>query len=172
MSITKRDIKVNSAVVPEPRIENLSEKKLVGKRLTMSLADNKTSHLWQSFMPGRREISNAVTSELISMQVYHEPFRPGDINQEFEKWAAVEVSSFENTPEKMDTYTLNAGLYAVFHYKGLSTDNRVFVHIFGTWLPSSDYLLDDRPHFEILGNKYKNGDPNSEEEIWIPVQYK
>lgn len=29
------------------------------------------------------------------------------------------------------------------------------------WLPNSDYLLDDRPHFELLGDKYKNNDPNS-----------
>jgi AraC family transcriptional regulator len=34
------------------------------------------------------------------------------------------------------------------------------------------YFLDDRPHFEILGDKYKNGDPDSEEEIWIPIKQK
>jgi len=156
----------------EPGIENLSEKKLVGKRLTMSLTNNKTSNLWQAFMPRRREIINCVTSEMISMKVYNEPLRLGDLNQEFEKWAAVEVYNYENVPEKMDTYLLNGGLYAVFHYKGLSTDNSVFIYIFGTWLPNSDYLLDDRPHFEILGDKYKNGDPNSEEEIWIPIKQK
>jgi len=32
--------------------------------------------------------------------------------------------------------------------------------------------LDNRPHFEVLGEKYKNGDPESEEEIWIPVKEK
>ena len=156
----------------EPRVENLSKKKLVGERLTMSLTNNKTSDLWQTFMPRRREINNTVTSEMISMQVYHEPLRLGDLNQEFEKWAAVEVYNFQNVPEKLDTFTLNEGLYAVFHYKGLNTDNSIFIYIFGTWLPNSDYLLDDRPHFEILGEKYKNGDPNSEEEIWIPIKQK
>jgi len=156
----------------EPRIENLSKKKLVGKRLTMSLANNKTSNLWQTFMPRRREINNSVTSEMISMQVYNEPLRLGDLNQEFEKWAAIEVYNFDNIPEKMDTFTLNEGLYAVFPYKGPSTDNSIFIYIFGTWLPNSDYLLDDRPHFEILGDKYKNGAPDSEEEIWIPIKQK
>ena len=156
----------------EPRIENLFEKKLVGKRLRMSLANNKTSNLWQAFVPRRREINNNISTEMISMQIYNEPLRLGDLNQEFEKWAAIEVYNFENVPEKMDMYTLNRGLYAVFHYKGLSTDNSVFISIFGKWLPNSDYLLDDRPHFEILGEKYKNGDPNSEEEIWIPIKQK
>lgn len=106
------------------------------------------------------------------MQVYNEPLKIGDLKQEFEKWAAIEVSSFDNVPEGMDTYTLKGGLYAVFDYKGLSTDNSIFVFIFGTWLPNSDYLLDNRPHFEILGDKYKNGDPNSEKEIWIPIKLK
>lgn len=168
----KIDIKTQGKINMEPRIETLFEKKLVGKRLTMSLADNKTSYLWQSFVSGRREIINNNTNEMISMQIYNGPVRLGDLNQEFEKWAAIEVTDFENVPEKMDSYTLNGGLYAVFTYKGLSTDNSVYLYIFGTWLPDSDYLLDHRPHFEILGDNYKNGDPDSEEEIWIPIKQK
>jgi AraC family transcriptional regulator len=44
------------------------------------------------------------------------------------------------------------------------------MYIFNTWLPKSGYQLDRRPHFEILGEKYKNNNPDSEEEIWIPIQ--
>ena len=47
-----------------------------------------------------------------------------------------------------------------------------FQYILGTWLPNSDYSLDDRAHFEILGNKYKNNESDSEEEIWIPIKPK
>ena len=72
----------------------------------------------------------------------------------------------------METYSLAGGLYAVFDYKGSSTDPSIFQHIFGTWLPNSEYMLDDRPHFEVLGDKFKNNDPNSEEEIWIPIKTK
>ncbi len=39
-------------------------------------------------------------------------------------------------------------------------------------LPNSEYELENRPHFEVLGEKYKNNDPNSEEEIWIPIKKK
>ena len=69
-------------------------------------------------------------------------------------------------------FTLNPGSYAVFDYKGLNTDTQIFIYIFKEWLPNSDYELDERPHFEILGNKYKNGNPESEEEIWIPIKQK
>jgi AraC family transcriptional regulator len=44
------------------------------------------------------------------------------------------------------------------------------MYIFNTWLPQSNYQLAPRPHFEILGEKYKNNHPDSEEEIWIPIQ--
>jgi len=72
----------------------------------------------------------------------------------------------------METFVLPGGLYAVFDYKGLSTDNSIFQYIFENWLPNSDYILDNRAHFEVLGDKYKNNDPTSEEEIWIPIKAK
>lgn len=36
---------------------------------------------------------------------------------------------------------------------------------FNGWLPNSGYLLDDRAHFGILEDNYKNNNPLSEEEI-------
>jgi AraC family transcriptional regulator len=158
----------------EPRIETLTEKKLIGKRLTMSLSDNKTRELWQSFMQRRKEIKNNIGTGLYSMQVfdpsYFKNFNP---NTKFEKWATIEVTDFNTVPDVMETITLPSGLYAVFLHKGAaSTGPKTFQYIFGTWLPGSDYVLDKRPHFEILGEKYKNEDPDSEEEIWIPVKLK
>lgn len=157
-----------------PRIETTNEKKLIGKKLDMNFAYNRTMELWKGFMPHRNEISNKLNEDLISMQVYPEDFSFSqfDANAKFEKWAAAEVSSFDNLPDEMEGFTLAAGLYAVFEYKGLNTDTSIFQYIFGTWLPASDYVLDQRPHFEILGSKYKNNDPESEEEIWIPIKTK
>jgi len=43
-----------------PRIETLTEKKLIGKRLTMTFSENKTFDLWHSFMPRRKEIENNI----------------------------------------------------------------------------------------------------------------
>jgi len=158
----------------QPIIKILAEKKLIGKRLSMSLANNRTSELWKSFMPRKKEIKNNLTNELFSMRVYDNSynFKNFDLNVSFEKWAAVEVPDFNTIPEEMDSFILKSGLYAVFNYKGLSTDTKIFEYIFGTWLPASEYALDNRPHFEILGEKYKNNDPNSEEEIWIPIKAK
>jgi AraC family transcriptional regulator len=154
-----------------PKIETINEKKLVGIRLTMSFTNYKMGTLWKSFMPRRKEINHNLTNEFISLAVY-KPTHFADFKptNEFERWATVEVNDFDNVPNEMETLVLSSGLYAVFNYKGLNTDNSIFQYILGTWLPSSDYVLDDRPHFEILGDQYKNNDPNSEEEIWIPIK--
>lgn len=152
-----------------PEIKFLNEKKLIGMHLKMSLNNNQTLKLWKQFMPRKKEILNSISEDLISMQVYNKSINLEDLKKPFEKWATKEVSTFDIIPEDMDFFTLNEGLYAVFHYKGLSSDNSIFFYIFNTWLPNSNYILDNRPHFEILGEKYKNNDPNSEEEIWIPI---
>ncbi len=158
----------------EPEIKHLTEKKLTGKNIVMSLSNNRTVELWKSFMPHRKEIGNAVSSELFSVQVYDSSldFSTFSPTTTFKKWAAVEVANFDQVPDHMETFTLPGGLYAVFDYKGLNTDDSIFRYIFGTWLPNSDYDLDDRPHFEVLGDKYRNNDPMSEEEIWIPIKFK
>jgi AraC family transcriptional regulator len=114
-----------------PRIEILNEKKLVGNRPTMNLTDNKTGELWKSFMSGRKEITNNLTNDLISMQVYQpshfSDFKPTNT---FEKWATVEVADFDNVPANMEIFTLTGGLYAVFDYKGSSNDHEIFsIHL-------------------------------------------
>ena len=156
-----------------PRIINLEEKKLLGQSLKMSLINNRTGQLWGQFAPRVREIQNRPTEDKISMQVYpplyYEQFNPAT---EFEKWATVQVTNYDHIPEGMEAFKLQGGLYAVFDYTGSSADPSIFQYIFSEWIPQSDYSVDDRPHFEVLGAKYKNNDPDSEEEIWIPIKKK
>ena len=157
-----------------PRIQTINEKKLVGKRMTMSYADYRIGELRGSFMPRRKEIKNDLTNDLISLVVYAPnhfiDFKP---TNEFERWATVEVENFNKVPDEMETYNLSSGLYAVFNYKGMSSGAAAFFrYIYSEWVPNSNYILDDRAHFEVLGEKYKNNDPSSEEEIWIPIKAK
>ncbi|GGD43712.1 hypothetical protein GCM10011514_04540 [Emticicia aquatilis] len=156
-----------------PVINILAPKTLIGKKLEMSYMNNRTGELWCSFMPRRKEIHNQIGSELYSMQIYNGifDFRNFNPNDTFTKWAAVEVSDFEQIPENMEHYTLKGGLYAVFTHKGpASAFMPTFQYIFEEWLPNSAYEVDDREHFELLGEKYKNESPDSEEEIWIPIK--
>jgi AraC family transcriptional regulator len=158
----------------EPLIKLLPEKKLIGKKLQMSFANNQTPGLWGSFMRRRQEVKNRLNEDLISMQIYplEMNLQQPDPNLCFEKWACTEVFSLKEIPPEMFGFTLQEGLYAIFHYKGLNTGVEVFKYIFSSWLPQSNFVLDHRPHFEIIGAKYKNNDPTSEEEICIPLRRK
>ena len=161
-----------SMQIMNPGIVNIGEKKLVGNRMTMSFADYRAAELWKTFMPRRKEVKNAISDELVSMVIY-QPGHFSDFNptNEFERWASVEVPDFDQVPEGMETFLLPGGLYAVFLHKGDAAGFvKTFRYIMETWLPHSEYILDNRPHFEVLGSKYKNNDPESEEEIWIPVR--
>lgn len=159
----------------KPIIKILPEKLLVGKRLVTNLADNKTAELWKSFMPERKEIKNSRGHDLYAIQVYQESynFKKFDVYAFFEKWATVEVEDFNTIPEGMEAFILKEGLYAVFVHKGRASDGeKTFRFIFETWLPDSEFLLDNRPHYEILGPKYIHDHPDSEEDICIPIRYK
>ncbi|MEZ5336422.1 MAG: GyrI-like domain-containing protein [Methanolobus sp.] len=156
----------------EPRIESLPATKLIGMHRRMSLAQNRTVELWQSFMPKRMEIPNRLNSDYISMNVYPEGQKvmlsPTTM---FNKWAAVEVSSHDAIPDGMEAYTLKGGKYAVFIHKGpASAFPGTMQFIFAEWLPASGYEIDDREHFEVLPEDYDRNNPGAEEEVWIPLK--
>ncbi len=157
----------------EPKIVIISEMKMVGNRLTMSLTDNKTSILWKNFMIKRKEIFHNENSDLYSIQIYNPDLDFNDFtpSTSFEKWAAVEVEEIDRIPDKMETLTIPKGEYAVFKYRGLPSNfQKMAEYIFGVWLPNSQYQLDNRPHFEIMKADYNPNDPSAEETVWIPIR--
>ncbi|WP_299821935.1 GyrI-like domain-containing protein [uncultured Pontibacter sp.] len=155
-----------------PQIKTFSETTLVGIRIKTSLAENKTQELWQRFIPMQKSMRNTIGAALFSVEVYeHDFFDTFHPAREFEKWAAVQVA--DAIPQSMETLTIPEGLYAVFTYIGKASEaSTIYQYIYGTWIPESDYTLDNRPHFAIMGAKYKNEDPASEEELWIPIRKK
>jgi len=157
---------------PEPQIAEISTMRLVGFSLEMSRFNDKTSELWRTFLNRRDEVMNRSTQDSVSMQIYpNGPEQIADPAASFTKWAVVEVDSFENVPEGMDTYTLRSGTYAVFEHNGPATDQSTVMHIYTEWLPNSDkYELDNREHFEVLPPGYNALDPNAHEQFWIPIK--
>ncbi|MRI01008.1 GyrI-like domain-containing protein [Kriegella sp. EG-1] len=157
------------------RIEQLQKKLLIGKSKTMSLTENKTHQLWNSFMLEKDQITNTIGTDYYSIQVYDslDYFKKFNPHTNFTKWAAIEVNSTLNIPKGFKKLTLNKGLYAVFIHKGLAKEfPKTAQYIYQEWLPNSEYVLEHRPHFEVLGEKYKNNDITSEEEVWIPIKKK
>ncbi|MBS3914237.1 MAG: GyrI-like domain-containing protein [Bacteroidetes bacterium] len=159
----------------EPEIFKIAPKIVAGNSLEMSISDNKTAVLWGSFMPRLGEIRNRIDSVLLSIQVFPDDFNFAnfDIHKKFIKWAGVEIKNVDTIPPQMELLSIPAGEYAVFtHIGDTATAENTFRYIFSVWLPNSAYVLDNRPQFEVLGEKYKRNDPASEEDIYIPIKPK
>jgi len=158
----------------KPKIKTIGPKKLIGYNTKTSVADSKAKLVWSQLMPRREEITNQIESDLFSVQVYETGLQMSDFNDNtlFTTWAAVEVSDYTSIPNEMQTLVLKGGLYAVFIHKGgPATFHNTANYIFREWLPKSDYELDDRAHFEVLGKKFLGVDhPDSEEDVWIPIR--
>ena len=152
-----------------PTIRNVEQLQLVGISAQMSYIDNQTQKLWETFIPFSKKIIHKQSNDFYSLQVFPENFfKTFNPTIAFEKWALVPVTEIESNIEPCKPFILPAGLYAVFHHKGMDTS--IFQRIYGEWIPQSPYQLDNRPHFEILDEKYKKGSPDSEEDIYIPIR--
>ncbi|MFI8684962.1 GyrI-like domain-containing protein [Rossellomorea sp. NPDC077527] len=157
----------------KPIIIKVEEKKLIGKSKGMSLAEDSTKELWQSFMPHRKSIPHRVDEKLYNMKIFEPGFDLKNLipSTPFQKWAAVEVQLFDSVREGMETYTLHGGLYAKFLHQGLASRfHETIQYIHTKWMPSSGYELDDREHFERFDEHYNPADPNAVEEVWIPIK--
>ncbi len=142
----------------------------------MSLVNNQTKALFAAFRPRIQEIEGRLQSEIdftYCVQVYPESmtFNNFDPNMQFERWAAVSVNQLAEPPIGMEEYNISGGVYATFSYKGTIVNYKNVAHDFYTkWLPKSGYVVDKREHFEIMGTDYFGPfNPDSKEDIWIPV---
>lgn len=147
---------------------------IIGMHAIMSYTNYNAAMVWQRFMPRLKEVSHTLNRDLYSIQVfsksYWEKFNP---SATFTKWVGVPVSQIDRVPIDMDVMIIPAGRYAVFTFVGNEQMAPAFFEkIYSEWLLNSIYDLDDRPHFEILGTKYKRSDPTSEETVWIPIKLK
>lgn len=126
-------------------------------------------------MPRRAAINGALSPDLYSIEEYDdlsffEAFNP---SKEFKKWAAVEVDPMAENGVEFEKITIPSGDYVVFTYVGLPSEAfKAYSYIFQSWVPSSGFDVDLRPHFAVMGAKYRMNDSASEEEIWIPIKKK
>lgn len=150
-----------------PKLIKLSEKTVIGMKSQMLQHQyGNIISLWKQFMPRKNEISNLSNNELIALQDYSDF---GNFEKPFDIWACAEVSDFNTIPEGMLSKIILEGLYAVFPNKGMNA-GATYQRIMSEWLPTSGYVIDDKPHFQVMGEKYKNGSEDSEEDFYVPVR--
>lgn len=152
-------------------IISIPKRTFAGMQKTMSLANDQTFELFSQFMPRKKEFRNNLNNDVFDLIVYppayFEKFEP---TKEFVKWALMEVEDFDYNPVGMESFTLQAGEYAVFSQPLKEYDQSIFEKIFTEWMPQSKYEIDERPHFDILIEEIQKRNPDAIQEIWIPIR--
>ena len=146
---------------------------VIGFSDTMSLSDNKTIDLWRRFMPRRNEVLSDLKEHLYDIKIYkeHQDFKKFTPETTFTKFVGIESTSTQYIPKDMKFLIIPAGMYAVFLHKGsASSFHKTLNYMHTDWLPNSEYVLDNRPHFEKIVEVYNPNDLNAEEEVWIPIR--
>lgn len=155
------------------RIEEVPPLTFTGFMQRTNLLSPGIPHLWKELRQRKQEIPGCVNDFFYSVQVYDSPeyFRQFQPEQLFDRWAAVRVTEESPVPQGMQQLESPGGLYAVFLHKGTPAQFATTAqYIFGSWLPQSGYLPDNRPHFEQIPPGYRPDDPEAEEEVWVPVR--
>lgn len=72
----------------------------------------------------------------------------------------------------MQQLHLPGGQYAVFVHRGPVVEfHKLADFIFREWIPNSTFEVDDRPHYEIMGDRYFGPHhPESEEDVYVPIR--
>ncbi|MEQ9304452.1 MAG: GyrI-like domain-containing protein [Marinoscillum sp.] len=160
----------------DPEIREASEMLLVGMSVQTTQSTDNPLPLWQQFMPQIKTISDHIENVYYSVQIFpeHLSFQEFTPDTEFQKWAAVQVTTKHTPADGMKLLTVPSGKYAIFtHHGRSSTIYKTMQYIFGMWLPNSAYQLDNRPQLSIMDKDYFGPDhQDSKEEIWIPVSRK
>ncbi|RCW90723.1 GyrI-like domain-containing protein [Winogradskyella arenosi] len=152
-----------------PEIIETSERKVIGVSTTMRHGEyHKIQELWQQFMPRLKAVKARSSMELIALQEFPEGTNTATLS-DYIIWACAEVLNFNEIPEGMMSLVIPAGTYAVVAHKGMDA-SKTYRQFMSEWLINSGYGVDTRPHFQVMGAKYKNGSPDSEEEFYIPIK--
>lgn len=157
----------------QPAITRIEAIHVTGMRKTMSFSNDLTMPLWQGFGPRIKDIPNRANGNRINLTNYLYPVSHyfNEPMLSFERWAAVEVNDFSEMVHGLETFIIPAGLYAVFEHRGTVQEfEDAMGYIYTKWMPEQGWQTDDRPHFEIMGPGYRQGDSNASETVFVPVK--
>lgn len=148
----------------EGKIVNIKGFKAVGISCFGDNCNGEIIKLWETFNQQYTNIQNKSKS----MLCYGICDSDMDSEGRFNYTACVEVDSFENVPENMETKVVQDGKYIVYTYTGALKDlGEFYANIFSKWLPASKVEMDYRPQLEVYDDRFMQ---NGEFDIYIPIK--
>lgn len=154
------------------KIIEKEEIKLVGLKEKIVMPNNTIPQLWEKFLTRTQEIKNNSSTGGYGLAYNMIPE-----TYEFDEMVALEVSSFEDTPEGMTTKVIAPQKYLVFTHKGkIFSENgesklqKTYDYLYGKLLPSTEFQVDKSFNFEFYDERFKTNSDDSEFDIYIPIK--
>jgi AraC family transcriptional regulator len=150
-----------------PVIKSINAIYLIGLSKEINRSEShKIVELWKSFMPIASGMKAGKSTAYFAVQIYQD-FSGNE--KPYTIWAATEKAQHKTVPDQLKHLQIPSGLYAVVELHGMDIAG-LYQNFMSAWLPQSDYTIDNRPHFQIMGEDYKNGSPDSKEHVCIPIK--
>ncbi|MBN1661511.1 MAG: AraC family transcriptional regulator [Anaerolineae bacterium] len=149
----------------EPRIVSKRAFTVAGLKYQGKNENNEIAGLWQSLGPRMGEFRNLADPEAAYGVMNNIDMGSG----RFDYVAGVSVQEGADVPQGMSTVHVPEQTYAVFHTT-LPALMDAFHLAYEEWLPASDYRRACGPEFERYGEAFDPQSPESEMEIWIPIE--
>ncbi len=161
---------LKNELVMEPEIITQPATKLVGIAKQYNNNDLDLVQLWSAFKPYRNNIANQVGDNAFGI---YEGYEENENEVNFSYVCTVAVSNFDVIPEGMETREIPEQMYAKFTHKGpVANIDQTLKHIWGSWLPKSNYQYIEKPDFELYQSGFNNSDPKNELYLHIPIKAK
>jgi AraC family transcriptional regulator len=138
---------------------------VVGLKYRGKNENNEIPQLWQALGPRTGEIKGMTDEQLaygISANMDME-------THEFDYIAGFNVRSAEAVPKGMVAFEVPKARYAVF-MTTLPKIGETFQRAHHTWLPQAGHQPSGGPELELYDEKFDPQDPNSEFELYIPIE--
>jgi len=152
----------------EPEIMNQPEIRVVGIVTEYDDTDFDLLKIWQPFLSYQEPIPNVIGTEGFGIYEASQP-EGGDVA--FSYVCSIEVSSFDDVPESMESRIIPEQLYAKFTHKGpLANLHETLKYIWGSWLPKSNYDYLEKSDFELYPQDFDDSNPDNVIYLHIPIK--
>lgn len=129
--------------------------------------------LWHKLHKAKDKIKNRTDMDyIVGINDYSGELSEKEAHPSFDYYAAVEVSKADDIDEDMSIFTLPAGKYVVFIYKGKAKDSMetVMDYIYKEWFPKSNSQLNEKARADFIRYGEKTDEKGeSRIEVWVPV---
>jgi AraC family transcriptional regulator len=148
--------------------------KIAGARQSVSNKQEvrATVDLRAKFAPYKNALKDRVNGNFLFIRKFGENYSFEDENAVYEKWAAAEVSGFDNLPENLEGLSLAGGKYILFYHIGPAvTFPHTITMFFKECLPQSGMKTDfSREMIEEFAYNYRSEYIFAQEKIYMPVK--